>query len=76
MGKNKQGKAAAKERAARDAIMDMEPDPRLLGGLITVFRILGEAADHVEPDAIAAAARCSEEAIQRLTASWKAALSS
>jgi hypothetical protein len=41
---------------------EMEPDLRHLAGLITAFRILGEADDSIEPVAVSSLARCARDA--------------
>ncbi|MCO6050482.1 hypothetical protein NGM99_11890 [Mesorhizobium sp. RP14(2022)] len=54
----------------------MEPELRRLHGLMLTARIMGEAHDHIEPDAIGALAGCSVEIIERLSANWELAFSS
>lgn len=53
----------------------MESDLRLLKGLMTILRYLGErpAADAIEPFAIAALANPAEDAVDRLIALNRAA---
>jgi hypothetical protein len=52
----------------------MEPDLRHLAGLITAFRILGEADDSIEPVAVSSLARCARETPDELERNWRAAI--
>jgi len=58
------------ETSATSLIVTMEPDLRLLKGLITMLRYLGErsSSDMIEPTAIAALSIPAEEAIDRMIA--------
>lgn len=62
--------AAAAKMPAACLIVAMEPDLRLLKGLVTTLRYLGErsSSDMIEPTAIAAISIPAEEAIDRMIA--------
>lgn len=55
-------------QTAQQLAVACEPDLRLLKGLITVLRYLGERSpsDQIEPSAIAALAIPAEDAVERL----------
>lgn len=59
---------------ALDALDGIEPALRHLHGLITAFRILGEADDSVEPVAIASMARCARETLEEIERNWRTAI--
>ncbi len=48
-----------------DALFSMEPDLQMLRGLLIACRILGEADDHIEPEAVGALAHCGWRHCQR-----------
>ena len=52
----------------------MEPDLRHLAGLITAFRILGEADDAIEPVAVSSIARCALETLEEIERNWRTAI--
>lgn len=56
------------------ALDDMEPDLRHLNGLITAFRILGEADDSIEPVAVSSLARCARETLEEIERRWRTAI--
>jgi len=60
---------------ALEALDDMEPDLHHLEGLITVFQILGEAGDSIEPIAVSSLAYCAHETLQKLERNWRVAIS-
>lgn len=62
--------ASIANMTATSIIIAIEPDLRLLKGLVTVLRYLGErsASDMIEPTAIAAISIPAEEAIDRMIA--------
>ena len=57
-------------RTARQLTIEIEPDLRLLNGLLTVLRYLGarDASDMIDPAAIAAITIPAEEAVDRIMA--------
>lgn len=61
-------------RAALGALDDMEPYLRHLEGLITAFRILGEADDSIEPVAVSSLARCARETLEEIEQNWRIAI--
>ena len=50
----------------RDALFRLEPEIRLLDGVITALRLPGEAPNSIEPIALAALAHCGIAAIREL----------
>lgn len=57
------------------ALDDMEPQLRHLNGLMTAFRILGEAGDSIEPVAVSSLARCAQETLEEVERNWRTAIS-
>lgn len=60
--------------AVLGALDQMEPDLRHLDGLITAFRILGEADDSIEPVAVSSLARCAQETLEEIERNWRTAI--
>lgn len=60
--------------AVLGALDEMEPDLRHLDGLITAFRILGEAGDSIEPVAVSSLARCAHETLEEIERNWRTAI--
>ncbi len=56
------------------ALDEMEPELRHLDGLITAFRILGEADDSIEPVAVSSLARCARETLEEIERNWRTAI--
>ena len=54
------------DRSIRDALFHLEPEIRLLEGVVTALRVLGEAPDSIEPIALAALAHCGMTAMCEL----------
>jgi hypothetical protein len=54
------------DRNIRDALFRHEPKIRLLDGVVTALRLLGEAPDSIEPIALAALAHCGITAMRGL----------
>ncbi len=54
-----------------DAIYRMEPELHQLEGILATLRIFGEAQDGIEPAALAALARSTEEAVINMTECWR-----
>lgn len=54
-----------------DLLLQMEPELRLLEGVVATLRALSETADHVDPIALALLAHTGGEALDELTAMWK-----
>jgi len=59
---------------ALDRLMQMEPDLRLLQGLLTLLRGLSETSDAIEPVALAALARLCEGPVERMDLCWREAV--
>lgn len=57
-----------------DALDEIEPNLQHLAGLISVLRLLGQAADSVEPVAVSSLARCSGETLDAIEQSWRMAI--
>lgn len=57
-----------------DALFRLEPELRLLEGVLTTLRLLGEPRDAVEPIALAALARCGTMAIDDLKSGLREAM--
>jgi hypothetical protein len=49
-------------------------DLRHLDGLITAFRILGEADDSIEPVAVSSLARCAQDTLEEIERNWRTAI--
>lgn len=64
------GDAAAMDEV-RIALFDMESELRQIEGALKLLAILSEAADSVEPIALAALARAGKSAFERLFALWQ-----
>jgi hypothetical protein len=60
--------------AVLGALDRMEPELRQLDGLITAFRILGEADDSIEPIAVSSLARCAQETLEEIERNWRTAI--
>lgn len=60
--------------AVLGALDQMEPDLRHLDGLITAFRILGEADDSIEPVAVSSLARCAQDTLEEIERNWRTAI--
>ncbi|MGC4025220.1 MAG: hypothetical protein QM744_08755 [Mesorhizobium sp.] len=58
----------------RDAVFSMEPEVRLLEGLVATLRVLGEAQDSVESSALACLAHYSSLSVAELDVSLRSAL--
>jgi hypothetical protein len=54
-----------------DLIDRIEPDLRLLEGVVSVLRSLSETSDAVEPVALEAMARLAGETVDRVTSCWR-----
>ena len=57
-----------------DPLMQMEPDLRLLQGLLALLRGLSETSDAIEPIALAALARLCEGPVERMDLCWREAV--
>jgi len=71
------GQAATEEvpvGSVLGALDDMEPHLRHLDGLVTAFRILGEADDSIEPVAVSSLARCVRETLEEIQRNWRTAI--
>lgn len=60
--------------SALGALDEMEPDLRHLVGVLTAFRILGEAADSIEPVTVSSLARCAQETLEQIERNWRTAM--
>ncbi len=66
----KAGRAAQDRGDVVDLLLEMEPELRLLEGVVATLRILSETADQVDPVALAMLACTGGEALDELTATW------
>lgn len=67
----KGGKAEQDRNDVVDLMLQMEPELRLLAGVVAILRALSETADHVDSVALAMLAHTGGEALDELTATWK-----
>jgi hypothetical protein len=74
MATGKNAERAPSTGAVLEALDDIEPELRHLDGLVTAFRILGEADDAIEPVAVSALARCARETLEEIERNWRAAI--
>lgn len=73
MGRSRQAGGDGEEDL-RDALFRLEPDVRLLDGVVTALRILGEAQEPIEPIALAALARCGTDAMGEVKSGLRQAM--
>lgn len=73
VGRSVQHRSRIDCEGARDLLDHMEPDLRLLEGMVSVLRSLSETSDAVEPVALEAIAHLAGETVERVTSRWREA---
>ncbi|PBB89377.1 hypothetical protein CK215_27585 [Mesorhizobium sp. WSM3864] len=62
--------------ALRQHLFDMEPELRMLEGVVAILQSLSATADQVEPIALAPLAHLSGEAVEKILSMWRQAVAS
>lgn len=58
----------------RQHLLDMEPELRMIEGLVAILHALSSTADQVEPIALAPLAYLGTEAVEKILSTWRQAL--
>ena len=56
-----------------DALFQMQPELRLLEGVVATLQLLGEARDAVDTSILGMLAQCSQKSVAELRTSWQSA---
>lgn len=71
MKRSHRNRKQVEHAAVLDALFQMEPQLRLLGGSVALLTRLGESTEPVEPAGLATLAHVSSEAIEEIMQSWR-----